>query len=301
MAVSPDEVLAVTAERGLFEEPGDELVILDGVDILLLQGSLPAPVFHGGFPIQAHQAIVVGARKDGWLEHGRQRACAHASSFRDSSPHGLKQAVGSRHPGQLGLPPTMELPELKVSKLDYIETLTGNKVCKQSHVYASQNIVLTGKNIIMEDSIVRADLANIRTGRYCILSKAAVIRPPFKKFSKGGAFFPMHIGDHVFIGENAVVSAATIGSYVYIGKNCVIGRRSVLKDCCMIEDNTYIPPETTVPSFSMYSGNPGKQTGEVAECMEHMMVDFTKSFYRCFKLDPDVPPVFTITPPKTKS
>ena len=37
-----------------------------------------------------------------------------------------------------------------------------------------------------------------------------------------GAFFPMHIGDHVFIGENAVVSAATIGSYVYIGKNCVI-------------------------------------------------------------------------------
>ena len=68
----------------------------------------------------------------------------------------------------------------------------------------------------------------------------------------------------------------------------------------MIEDNTYIPPETIVSSFSIFSGNPGKQTGEVAECMEHMMLDFTKSFYQCFKLDPDVPPVFTITPPKTK-
>lgn len=36
------------------------------------------------------------------------------------------------------------------------------------------------------------------------------------------AFFPIHIGDHVFIGENAIVSAAVIGSYVYIGKNAVI-------------------------------------------------------------------------------
>ena len=36
------------------------------------------------------------------------------------------------------------------------------------------------------------------------------------------AFFPLHVGDHVFIGENTVVNAAVVGSYVYIGKNCVI-------------------------------------------------------------------------------
>jgi hypothetical protein len=28
-----------------------------------------------------------------------------------------------------------------------------------------------------------------------------VFRPPFKKFSKGVAFFPLQIGDHVFIGD----------------------------------------------------------------------------------------------------
>lgn len=86
--------------------------------------------------------------------------------------------------------------------------------------------------------------------RYCIVSKQSVIRPPFKKFAKGYttipfhwlhvlvycnnvkvlvdlvddrvAFFPLHVGDHVFIGENTVVNAAVVGSYVYIGKNCVI-------------------------------------------------------------------------------
>ena len=36
------------------------------------------------------------------------------------------------------------------------------------------------------------------------------------------AFFPLHIGDHVFIDEDTVVNAAHVGSYVFIGKNCVI-------------------------------------------------------------------------------
>lgn len=32
----------------------------------------------------------------------------------------------------------------------------------------------------------------------------------------------MKIGDHVHIGANTVVEAATIGNHVEIGKNCVI-------------------------------------------------------------------------------
>lgn len=49
----------------------------------------------------------------------------------------------------------------------------------------SQNIVLHGKVIVQSDAIIRGDLANVRTGRYCIISNNAIIRPPFKKFSKG--------------------------------------------------------------------------------------------------------------------
>ena len=41
-------------------------------------------------------------------------------------------------------------------------------------------------------------------------------------------FFPLHIGDNVFIGEESVVNAAVIGSYVYIGKNCVVVSNELL-------------------------------------------------------------------------
>lgn len=41
------------------------------------------------------------------------------------------------------------------------------------------------------------------------------------------AFFPLSMGDHVFVGENSVVNAAAVGSYVYIGKNVVI-----VSHCC---------------------------------------------------------------------
>lgn len=38
------------------------------------------------------------------------------------------------------------------------------------------------------------------------------------------SYYPMKIGDHVFVGEGTVVEAALIGSYVHIGKDCVIVR-----------------------------------------------------------------------------
>ncbi|KAL2299138.1 hypothetical protein Nmel_014756 [Mimus melanotis] len=138
------------------------------------------------------------------------------------------------------------------------------------------------QTIVMNDCIIRGDLANVRVGRHCVVKSRSVIRPPFKKFSKGVAFFPLHIGDHVFIEEDCVVNAAQIGSYVHIGKNCVIGRRCVLKDCCKILDNTVLPPETVVPPFTVFSGCPGLFSGELPECTQELMIDVTKSYYQKF-------------------
>ncbi|OWF43607.1 dynactin subunit 5-like [Mizuhopecten yessoensis] len=177
----------------------------------------------------------------------------------------------------------MEFQDQFYTNGEYIETASGNKVSRQSVLCGSQNIVINGKTIIMTDCVIRGDLANVRIGRHCVISRKAVIRPPFKKFSKGVAFFPLHIGDHVFIDEDSIVNAAQVGSYVHIGKNCVIGRRCVLKDCCAIADNTVLPPETVVPPFTVFSGSPGQFTAELPECTQDLMLDVTMNYYQHFK------------------
>jgi len=82
----------------------------------------------------------------------------------------------------------------------------------------------------------------------------------------------MKIGDHVHIGANSVIEAATIGNHVEIGKNCIIVRRiplqlssdqspqgkfTIIKDCVKIADNTTIPPNTVVPTLAYFGGSPG--------------------------------------------
>ncbi|XP_076302510.1 dynactin subunit 5-like [Lasioglossum baleicum] len=178
----------------------------------------------------------------------------------------------------------MEPPDVYHSKTEYVETASGNKVSRHTILCGSQNIVLHGKVIVQSDAIIRGDLANVRTGRYCIISKNAIIRPPFKKFSRGVAFFPLTMGDHVFVGERAVVNAAIVSSYIYIGKNAVIGRRCVLKDCCYIEDGAVVPPETIVPSFTRFAGNPAKCVEDLPECTLDLMLEFTKNYYQHFLL-----------------
>ena len=131
-------------------------------------------------------------------------------------------------------------------------------------------------------TIIRGYLANVRIRRHYVVKSWSVLRPPFKKFSKGVAFFPLHIGDHIFIEEDCVASAAHIGSYVQTGKNCVTGRQCVLKGYCKILDNTVLPPETVVPPFTIFSGCPGLYSGELPECTQELMIDITKSDYQQF-------------------
>ncbi|CAG8779828.1 11753_t:CDS:2, partial [Racocetra fulgida] len=99
---------------------------------------------------------------------------------------------------------TMEPPIVYYARSEYIET-----------------------TIIQTDCVIRGDLRRtggghavvVAIGRYCLLAKGSIIRPPYKTY-KG--YYPMKIGDHVTIGEGSIVEAATIGSFVHIGKNCVI-------------------------------------------------------------------------------
>ena len=55
-----------------------------------------------------------------------------------------------------------------------------------------------------------------------------------------------------------------------------------LQDCCVIEDNTVLAPETVVPTFARYAGSPAKRVADLPENTQEIMIDFTKSYYNHF-------------------
>ncbi|GAB7352307.1 hypothetical protein MBLNU459_g2759t2 [Dothideomycetes sp. NU459] len=105
----------------------------------------------------------------------------------------------------------------------------------------------------------------ISIGRYSIIATGCTLRPP-ARISRGQmSYYPMRIGDNVFIGPNATISSGSIGSHVYIGANAVLSPFCIIKENCKILPDTIVPPHMVVPAGSIVGGNPGRIIGEVGE------------------------------------
>lgn len=124
----------------------------------------------------------------------------------------------------------------------------------------------------------------VAIGRYCFLSKGCCLRPPGKVFkgcvcllillgltlivgwlSSSFSHYPLKIGDHVYVGPGSVVEAALIGSHVNIGSGCVIGKFAIIKDYVRILEETVVPANMVIPSFSIVAGRPGRVIEEIPE------------------------------------
>ncbi|KZZ93640.1 Trimeric LpxA-like protein [Ascosphaera apis ARSEF 7405] len=188
----------------------------------------------------------------------------------------------------------------KAGRGEYIETDTGNKVSRRAQVLGTQRIIVGGKSVIQADVCIRGDLFRqpqqqqqqqqqqsqsgeagaatststststapsvaVSIGRYTYLSRSCLLRPPSRLYHGSFSYFPLKIGDHVFIGERAVVEAANVGSHVHIGANAVIGSMAIIKDLVVVLDNAVVPPGMVIPSFSVVGGAPARVVGEVGE------------------------------------
>ncbi|ORX65086.1 trimeric LpxA-like protein [Linderina pennispora] len=176
----------------------------------------------------------------------------------------------------------MESSYTTYNKAEFIETDTGNKVSRRSLISGSQNIVLGGKTIVHSKCTIRGDLrragpthqAAVLIGRFCSLGEASVLRPPYKTYKGVFSYYPMKIGDHVDIGANTIVEAASIGSHVRIGKNC---------DCCEIEDGAVIAPNTVIPPFSVVAnGPPARIVAQLPESIQDVIEAQSKDKYARF-------------------
>ncbi|CAI7567209.1 hypothetical protein N7527_009931 [Penicillium freii] len=183
------------------------------------------------------------------------------------------------------------MPPPKAAKGEYIETDTGNKISRRSQIHGTQHIILGGKTVIQAEAVIRGDLfrtatlppsdpnnpaapaaANpstpsvaITVGRYSYISKSAILRPPSRLHRGIHSFYPLKIGDHVFVGEGAVVEAASLGNHVHVGKGAAVGSMAIIKDYAYVLDGAVVPPGMVVPSWCIVGGRPARIVGEVGE------------------------------------
>ena len=116
-----------------------------------------------------------------------------------------------------------------------------------------------GKCIIQPNAVLRGDLrrtgpghaVSLSIGSYVSIGENVVLRPPFKTYKGAFSYYPIRIGDHVWIGDDTVIEAAAIGSGVHIGKDCVIGRFCMIKDGVWIDDGVVLAPYSVIPPFSV--------------------------------------------------
>ncbi|KAI0473227.1 trimeric LpxA-like protein [Xylariaceae sp. FL0804] len=183
----------------------------------------------------------------------------------------------------------------KQVKGEYIETETGNKVARKAILIGTQHIMLGGKTVIQAEAMIRGDLARtgntgqaatttttssgatssssgaaasnttISIGRYCFLSRGCCLRPPGRMYRGAFTYLPLRLGDHVFVGEGAVVQAASVGSHVHVGRGATVGEFAILKDYVRVLDGAVVPPNAVVPSFSVVAGAPARVVGDVPE------------------------------------
>ena len=165
---------------------------------------------------------------------------------------------------------------------------TGNKISRRAQIHGTQRIILGGKTVIQSDAVIRGDLYRssssstqsaddpaaaaapspsvaINIGRYSYISKQAILRPPSRLHRGVHSYYPLKIGDHVFVGERAVVEAASVGNHVHIGKEVVLGGMAILKDFAVVLDGAVVPAGMVVPSWCVVGGRPARILGEVGE------------------------------------
>lgn len=78
-------------------------------------------------------------------------------------------------------------------------------------------------------------------------------------------FYPLRIGDNVFIGPGSHVSSLSISSNTWIGMDCVLSPFTIIKEGCKILAGTVVPHSMVVPPGSIVAGNPGQIIDEVPD------------------------------------
>lgn len=71
----------------------------------------------------------------------------------------------------------MEKAPTFYTEQDYFETTSGLRIGRKSILRGPDNVKFGEKNILHQSTIIRADLAKITTGKFCVLEEGCILKP----------------------------------------------------------------------------------------------------------------------------
>lgn len=106
---------------------------------------------------------------------------------------------------------------------------------------------------------------SIAVGRYTIICTGAVLHPPHRVAKGETLYYPMKIGENVYVGAGAIVSAASVGSHVFLGERCTVGNGCILKERVKVLEGSVLADGMVVPSGVVVGGAPARILGELPD------------------------------------
>ena len=86
----------------------------------------------------------------------------------------------------------------------------------------------------------------------------------------------VNINDHVFVGPNTTIHAATIDSYVYIGAGSTLQPGSRLERGSIVLEGSNVSPNSAIPAGTVWAGNPAVYVRDVTKEDHKMFRDAIK-------------------------
>jgi len=142
----------------------------------------------------------------------------------------------------------------------------------QQNVFVDQTALVSGQVSIGENSsvwpmaVIRGDIQTISIGKRSNIQDGAVLHVTHaSEYARDAAGFPLHIGDDVTIGHNAVLHGCTIKNRSLIGMGAIVLDGAVVESEVIVGAGSLVPSNKTLDSGYLWLGSPVKKVRALNE------------------------------------
>ena len=146
------------------------------------------------------------------------------------------------------------------------------KIAKQSVIIG--DVTIGRDSCVLYYSVIRGDDAPIAIGEETNIQENCTIHVSHN--------MPVHIGNNVTIGHNAVIHGARIGDNCLIGMGATLLDNAVVPSGCIIAANALVLSNAQLEPNSVYAGVPAKKVKEVTPQQREEIIRRTARDYMLY-------------------